>query len=296
MGKILLYEGDHTNAATHFGRVISSNQYSLAANYQDLFSGDNSLEDQDPGRIFWAEFTTSANPDFNWGGDPSVNWRQFLALTPTYSVTDFYDFRPTQFLYDEMRTELTNGGTLDPRYHTTIASNDVAEGDTIAWGQPWVTGNNFAPNDYFIAKFTFANLGGGDAFTAGFDYPIIRYADVLLMQAECLANNGDISGAAALVQQVRNRANMPDREAEFAGYSLTQFMDQIAHERIMELALEGHRFYDLMRWGWLDDPARIAELQSHDVEFDTWVPERKVIPIPLTELNRNDNLVGNMAN
>lgn len=296
MGKLLLYQGEYGDAADFFNEVITSDEYDLAPNYQDLFSGNEGLEAADPGKIFWADFTNSTNPDFNWGGDPSVNWRQFLALTPTYSVTDFYDYRATDFLYNEMRSELTLDGTLDERYHTTIASNDVAENDTIAWGRPWVTGNGFAPNDFFIAKFTYANLGGGDAFTAGFDYPIIRFADVLLMQAECLANTGNIAQGATLVQRVRDRANLPDREAEFAGYSLDQFMDQIEHERIMELAIEGHRFYDLLRWGKLDDPTELAQIQANDAEFNTFTPARKVMPIPLIELNRNPNLVGTAAN
>ena len=157
-------------------------------------------------------------------------------------------------------------------------------------------GNGFAPDDFFIAKHTFANLGGGDAFTAGFNYPIIRYADVVLMYAECLANNGNISQAASMVQMVRNRANLPDRSAEFGGYSLDQFMEQIAHERVMELAIEGHRWYDIMRWGWLEDPNKLAELQANDAEFNTFVPQRTVMPIPLTELDRNPNLVGSAAN
>ena len=121
LGKLYLYLGtqpgvnsDYAKAEQYFAAVINSNEYSLAPNYQDIFSGDPGLEQADPGKIFWADFTTSANPDFNWGGDPSVNWRQFTALTPTYSVTDFYDFRPTTFLYNEMREELTVDGKLDP--------------------------------------------------------------------------------------------------------------------------------------------------------------------------------------
>ncbi len=296
MGRLLLYQGRYSDAMPYFEAVISSGIYDLAPNYQDIFSGDPALEAANPGKIFWAEFTNSQNPTFNWGGDPDVNWRQFTALTPTYSVTDFYDFRPTDFLYNEMREERTLDGKLDPRYHATIASNDVAEGDTIAWGRNWVSENGFAPDDFFIAKHTFANFGGGDAFTAGFDYPVIRFADVLLMQAECMANTGNIPGAAALVQRVRDRANLADRESEFAGYSLEEFMEQIAHERVMELALEGLRWYDIMRWGWLDNPSKLAELQANDAEFNTFVPERKVLPIPLTELDRNPNLVGSAAN
>ncbi len=294
MGQLLLYQGLHSAAAPYFAAVINSNEYSLAPNYADIFSGVDALESSDPGRIFWAEFTESTNPDFNWGGDPLPTWRQFTALAPTYSVADFYDFRPTQFLYDEMRQERTIDGNLDPRYHATILSYEPTEGYTTAYGDDWFA-RGFAATDFFIKKYTRAATGG-DAFTAGYNYPIIRYSDVLLMYAECLANTGNISGAASHVQTVRDRANLPDREAEFAGYSLDQFMDQLAHERVCELALEGKRWYDIMRWGWLDNATKLAELQANDAEFNTFVAERKVLPIPLTELDRNPNLVGTTAN
>lgn len=289
LGKVHLYKGEYGDASGYFGQVISSNEYSLHPNYADLFSQDEGIEAATSGKIFWADFTTSSNSVLNWGGDPNVNWRQFSAIAPTYSVADFFDFYPTNWLYNEMRQELTVGGTLDPRYHATLLSFEPTEGYDQAYGGPWP----YAPGDYFIKKYTLAATGG-DPFTAGVDYHIIRYADVLLMQAECLANTGSISAAAALVQQVRDRATLPDREAEFAGYNLTQFMDQLEHERIMELAIEGKRWHDIRRWGKLETD--LPELQSHDFEFNTFTPARVVMPIAQGELDTNDNLVGNSAN
>ncbi len=294
LGTLYLYEGDYNSATPLFAEVVNSNQYDLAPNYADLFTQDPAIERANPGRIFWADFTTSANSEFNWGGDPNVNWRQFLALTPTYSVGDFFDFFPTNFLYNEMREERTVEGTLDPRFHATLLAYEPDEGYTTAYGVDWFE-RGFAEDAYFIRKFTNAT-DGSDAFTAGYNYHIIRYADVLLMYAECLANTGNISQAAQYVQQVRNRANLPDREAEFAGYSLQQFMDQIEHERIMELAIEGKRWYDLKRWGKLSG-AGLEELKTHDGEFNTFTPgQDEFIPIPQSELDRNSNLVGNSAN
>jgi hypothetical protein len=296
LGTVLLYEGNHAAAATQFEAVVSSNQYTLAPNYADLYSQDPAVERANTERIFWAEFTTSANSDFNWGGDPTVNWRQFLALTPTYSQGDFFDFYPTPFLYNEMREERTVDNKLDPRYHATILSYEPSEGFTTAYGQDWI--ERYGPGsegNYYIKKYTNA-VGGTDAFTAGFNYHIIRYADVLLMYAECLAITGNMADAAKYVQQVRDRANLPNREAEFAGYSVDQFMAQIEHERIMELPIEGKRWYDIKRWGYLNNPARLEELKSHDFEFNTYAAGKDFIPIAQTELDRNPNLVGNSAN
>lgn len=294
LGRLHMYRGDYEAARPLFEAVINSNEYALAANYADLFTQDPGTENANPEPIFWADFTTSASAEFNWGGDPNVNWRQFLAITPTYSVGDFFDFIPTRFLYDEMREERTVDGTLDPRYHSTILSYEPEEGYTTAYGQDWFE-RGFAEDAFFIKKYTNA-VDGADAFSAGYDYHIIRYADVLLMYAECLANTGNIPAAAGFVQQVRDRANLPDREAEFAGYGIDAFMDQLEHERIMELAIEGKRWYDLKRWDLLQG-AELEELRQHDFEFLTFTPgEDEFVPIPQTEIDRNPNLVGNTAN
>jgi len=291
MGKVKLYQGDYAGALPYFQEVVNSGVYDLATNYGDLFSQDPAIEAANPGRIFWVEFTQSQNVDFNWGGDPSVNWRQFSALAPTYSGADFYDFFPTQFLVNSLTAERTVNDEIDPRYPATILSFLPDEGLTQSYGVPYF----LDPSLDYVAKYTLANTGG-DPFTCGINYHVIRFADVLLMYAECLANTGNIPAAAGFVQQVRDRVNLPDREAEFAALTLNQFMDQLAHERVTELAIEGIRWYDIKRWGWLDDSARLNQLQLNDPEFESYASNRQYQPFPQTELDRNPNLVGNPAN
>lgn len=297
MGKVLLYQGKHAEALNYFKDVVDSKVYDLGT-YADLFTQDPTIEATVPERIFWVEFTQSQNPNFNWGGDPNTGWRQFSALAPTYSINDFGDYGPTPFLYTEMRKELTKDGKLDPRYHATILSYEPAEGYATAYGVPWGSGPgefNQPTNSYWIKKYTLAATGG-DWQTCGINYSLIRFADVLLMYAECLANTGNMAEAAIQVQRVRDRANLPDREAEFAAFNITQFMDQLAHERIMELAVEGSRWYDIKRWGWLDDATKLAQLKLNDEELKNYVPNRKYIAVPQSELDLNPNLVGNDVN
>jgi starch-binding outer membrane protein, SusD/RagB family len=74
---------------------------------------------------------------------------------------------------------------------------------------------------------------------------VIRYADVLLMAAECLNETGSGSQAASLVNQVRTRASLPN----ISYVDQAQMRDAIKRERRSELGLEGERFYDLVRWG-----------------------------------------------
>ena len=93
---------------------------------------------------------------------------------------------------------------------------------------------------------------------SGINMKIIRYADVLLMRAECKANTGDIPAAVADMNQVRARAsvNMPlygtaAMNATYPVANLAQFMVALEHERKVELCGEQVRFPDLVRWGRL---------------------------------------------
>ena len=69
--------------------------------------------------------------------------------------------------------------------------------------------------------------------------------------------------------------------------------DQLSHERALEFALEGHRFDDIRRWGWLSDPDKLSELEAHDSEFDSYVPGREYYSIPQRELDTNPKMVQN---
>ena len=123
----------------------------------------------------------------------------------------------------------------------------------------------------------------------GVNWRYIRYADVLLMYAEAIVNGGKAGSISATdaFNQVRNRANMPN-----AG-GLT--LDMIKQERTLEFALEGHRFYDLLRWGDLAE--RFHELERTDPNFQKLISEsdyegftsnkHEWLPIPISEIESN---------
>lgn len=305
LGKIELFTKQWAAAETEFDEVIASGQYALASNYADNFTENPSIEQSNPEPIFQVEFTNDESPDLNWGGVPSATWRQFSAIAPTYAARGFgfYDFFPTAWLYNEMKLEKTIGGGTDPRLLATILSYEPADGYTTAYGIPWLdtppAGAGYAANEIFIKKFTRADQGVPNetaSLNCGINYPVIRYGDVLLMDAEAKNELGKTAEAAALIQQVRDRATLPDREAEFAAFTQGQMRDQIAHERVMEMAIEGSRINDIIRWGWFSDATKLAELKSHDAEFNNWAPGKEYLPIPQIELDRNKNLSSNSAN
>jgi hypothetical protein len=80
------------------------------------------------------------------------------------------------------------------------------------------------------------------------DFPIYRFADILLMKAECIIRSGgDASAAGTLVTQVRQRAGL----AALAG---APTLDNIYDERGFELSWEGHRRQDMIRFGKFTRP------------------------------------------
>ncbi len=129
----------------------------------------------------------------------------------------------------------------------------------------------------------------------GVNWRYIRYADVLLMYAEAVVNGGKAGSMTAqnAVQTVRDRANLP----EIGGVN----MDVIKHERMLEFALEGHRFYDLLRWGDLTE--RFKELERTDPNFKTFISDtdfegfmpnkHEWLPIPIEEMESNPHAIQN---
>lgn len=131
------------------------------------------------------------------------------------------------------------------------------------------------------------------------NYPIVRYADVLLMQAECLNELGDQAGAVALVNQVRARSNMPGLNSGPSWLAATSYEDvfyRIVHERKIELGGEGHSYFDMKRWGWLESLNNFRERNLVDTKniYTRKVTERDYYwPIPPSEIDKNESLTQN---
>jgi hypothetical protein len=106
-------------------------------------------------------------------------------------------------------------------------------------------------NSYYIAKFRDVSAGAGTLGYGGNDWILMRYADVILLLAETLAQLGEETAAVNLLNQVRERAGLPayedmqgdvDYKSKYPTLKLA-----ILHERRVELAFENHRWYDLLR-------------------------------------------------
>ena len=124
----------------------------------------------------------------------------------------------------------------------------------------------------------------------------IRGADIMLLKAEALAHQGDLNGAATLVNDIRKRAKLKDLTINETG-SQDAMLDAILNERRLELALEGQRLFDLIRFGKLLEV--MNGINSRDEgrlpQARPFVEEHKLMPIPQTALDKNPNLIQNMG-
>ncbi len=131
------------------------------------------------------------------------------------------------------------------------------------------------------------------------NFPIVRYADVLLMQAECLNELGDQAGAIALVNEVRSRSNMPginSGPSYLSANGKDEVFQRIRHERAVELCCEGHSYSDMKRWGLLETLNGRKEnyVTGAKTLYTRAVSERDYRwPIPSSEIDKNPYLVQN---
>ena len=260
--KAALYRGDWNEAARLTDAIIASGRYSLMSRFKDAFNVENEggseslmeIESSDMGQ------TTGGLPlcYYAFIQGPRGNKEPFQGWgfkVPSQALVDFFDSRG-----DEVR----KGVTLLVRGETT------PEGDTIL---------DICPNPYYNGKVYVPSKYNSRSFNAyGLDHNmrLIRYADVLLMFAEAMAQGASVSLASGYtadmaLDEVRARAGLQ---------SVPATLDNIYDERRAELALEENRFFDLVRWG------RAAEVLG-PLGFTAGKNEHFPIPSAQRQLNPN---------
>ncbi len=296
LAKAKLFNHDYAAAKSLFEQVMELGIYSLVSNYRDNFTTANENNSES---VFEIQFSRDAGGvDLGWGGAPASGWGKTTARAITYAPRGFgwTDMQPTWSLFNDFQLELTVDGQKDPRLNATIFYNG---GDNL-YGHvfsEYYAGNPANLNDIYIAKYQNSSGSQPDEFDwrSGINERLLRYADVLMMYAECLNELGQTAQAYPFIQQVRDRVNLPDLATVRPNMTQQQMRDQIAHERLLEFAFEGHRFDDIRRWGWLDDPAKLAWLTSRDAEFATYVEGHEYFPIPQLDMDNNPGMSQNFG-
>lgn len=208
--------------------------------------------------------------------------------------------------------------SLDPRLDWTVGRRGIPYRD---WGphpgQQWIRDQAYS-GPYAPIKNTYKKSQEGvltdkSFWTSGVtanNYTLIRFADVILWAAECEVEVGTLPQAMIYVNQIRQRASNPAGFVKKADgtpaanyvigqYTLANFTDQatarkiVKFERKLELAMEGHRFFDLARWG--DTQATLQAYVNYESTLRAFLkgvtvkPTSNYFPIPQAQIDQSSS-------
>jgi hypothetical protein len=242
--------------------VISSNQYSLKPNFVDIWkdglngAGKNGLESifeeqswitQGGATYYGTQWGTSQNVRQGGAtGDWNLGWGW---NTPTQNLVSNWDDSDPRKAATILYSGQFDGGAATGGYGATLPKyNKDSIGKSGFVDQPYW--NKKVYSDPQMRLFT-GEIGQCCGGADWINHRILRYADVLLMLAEASNETGDGATAEAMLEQVRARARGASTTAlpHIAFASQSQMRTAIKNERRWEFAMEGYRFYDLVRWG-----------------------------------------------
>jgi len=254
----------HNSLANHFQlaaqyaqQVVDSRQYSLTQNYWDNFSAATKDNTE---AIFTVNHLTGYQP---------IQGNELNAWFSPRSLTGYGFFYPTQDLVDNFETG-------DPRLDYTVGRQGHPYFDQ-AFDPSWST------TGYVTRKMVqpLSEVPIGKKNDGSVNYEAIRYADVLLILAEGLNESGNSADALAPLDSVRARVSLPAVTTTDQG----QLRDAIRKERRSELAMEFHRFFDVIRYGSAYATSVLSKgAPNFNYEKNKW------FPIPQSERDTNKKL------
>ncbi len=285
LGKAQLYNQNFSAAKAALDQVVNSGQYDLSPCFHDIFSIG---QENGPEMVFSIQASVNDGTsegqngmfgdrlNFPHGGSPfgCCGFHQ-----PTQNLVNAHKVDENGLpLFDSFNeSDLAEGEAIDPRLDWTVGRDGIPFLDIGVHEPSWIRARSFQ-GPYSPKKFSYESgqnqQSGGWTSTqlSPVNFPIIRYSDVLLMLAEAEVELGNLERARELTNMVRGRAAGCAQGAdgfragigadEGAAYSNNRVgtyedawtdanaaRDAVRYERRIELALEGHRFFDLRRWG-----------------------------------------------
>lgn len=269
LAKVYLTLGEWENVVS-LSNEVTALGYRLNENYADNFDvyNKNSIES-----LFEVQYTGDAGEDF-WSNENQASWLStFQGPRNSGMVAGGWGWnQPTQ------------------EFINAYEDNDLRKDATVFYEDcPNFDGQKYNPT-YSITGFNLRKFLVTKAISATYDnspmnFPVLRYADVLLMKSEALNELNRTSEAEAPLNEVRERAGLD----AVSGKSQSEMKEIILNERRLELAFEGQRWFDLIRvdngqWG-LDFLHSIGKVNATEKHF--------LFPIPLKEIESNPNLTQN---
>lgn len=259
--KLNLYQKNWEKTLEFIQRIKALNVYSLVPRYEDNFK---ELTQNNSESVWEIQHT-----NLELGVGNSLNqWWMSKKITGGYGFAEV-----TESLFNAYEPD-------DPRRRFTIAMNNEEYFGVVYKNS--FSSTRYSPRKYLQTDSTVTQKVDGDI-----NYTAIRFAEVLLWEAEALAELGRITEAGVPLELVRNRARAQANNPATALPKIVTndkptMVNAIRHERQVELGFEMHRFFDLVRWGLA---------ASKIPEFKTG--KHEVFPIPQTEIDLNPKLTQN---
>ncbi|NTW24201.1 MAG: RagB/SusD family nutrient uptake outer membrane protein [Lentimicrobium sp.] len=225
LSKVYLYLERYADAERLAGEIVSSNKYSLIPDFYDVFRVPT---ENGPESLFEIQAQQVE-------GDDGVSFCQHAEVQSVRGQWGWGFNIPT----DDLAAAFDAAGDTQRKAATILYKGDITQdGDFIIGvdalegvSRPRYNGKAYYPPSYQVVG----------PYGSGQNIRVLRYAEVLLIQAEAMIRQGNTGGAAGPLNQVRSRVGLP----EIASPSL----DDVLRERRLELAMEGDRFFDLVRTG-----------------------------------------------
>ena len=315
LGKALLYQKKYAEATVQFEKLTKAPfSYKLVANYDDQFAETNGGTTETIFDVphFWGGWG-QGNAYYMFGGQEA--WGGKATHTGRAQEYGWNDWRNV-YISDAAVKAFTykdeTGKTyIDPRAKLTFYGDAASGGDTdfcnTCTGQPTVTGATYTQiklpdgttafnypydksNGYRFRKYEpYETAEQSTQPQSNVNSQVIRYADVLLMLAECYINTGKVTDALPLINTIRSRVKAFNYTALGAQ---VQAMDKLMLERRLELTGEQSRYFDLLRWGTIK-PVINTEKQAQ-IGAQPFQDKNLLLPIPQLERDTNPVLAADV--
>ena len=257
--KVSLYTKDYTKVLEYTSKIKALNTYKLVKDYRENFMKLTQNNTESVWEIQHTNLELGVGNFINqWWASIKFLGYGFAEVTPLYVSV----FEPN-----------------DPRLKFTVAMNN----------DPYfglIYKNSFSSTTYSPRKFLQSNAELTQKADGDINYPAIRYAEVLLWEAEALIELGRMQEALAPLETVRARARaqtaVPGTLPVITSTNQATLRQAVRRERQTELGFELHRFFDLIRWGIAAESLPGFQKGKHEV-----------FPIPQTEIDLNPSLIQN---
>jgi hypothetical protein len=288
LAKVHMYQADYTSAKPLLEDIIKNGPFSLVTSFHDNF---RILTENNSESIFEVQMSVGdggSGQNGSWGDNYNFPYGSAPGgccgfYQPTQNLVNAFKTDaaglPLLDTFNDVDVKNDEGlastdaftpydGTLDPRLDWTVGRRGLP---FLNWGthpgKNWIRDQSFGGPYTFKKFFAYSgeNAGAESPRANANNYRAIRFADILLMRAEVAVEEKDLATALSIVNQIRTRAaNVVVTGADgkpAANYLVkpyTAFATQeyarkaVRFERRVELAMEGHRHFDLVRWGTAD--------------------------------------------